>query len=104
MAAEENVEIQTEYLRDLHLEFVRRLLYESEGTPEWYLTEHLRMQAMYWSLSTLFLLDSMDMAEPEAMIDFVLKCQGTYWDFFFRLVFESQSLLHVLDISNYCKK
>lgn len=36
----------TDYLREKHLEFVKNLLFHSEGTPEWFLTEHLRMQAM----------------------------------------------------------
>jgi len=66
----------SDYLREKHLEFVKNLLFHSEGTPEWFLTEHLRMQAMYWSLSTLFLLGKEDVADKEAMVKFVLSCQA----------------------------
>jgi len=64
------------FLKEKHLEFVHNLLFNTEGTPEWFLTEHLRMQAMYWSLSTLFLLKREDIANKEAMVEFVLSCQA----------------------------
>ena len=44
----------SDYLREKHLEFVKNLLFHSEGTPEWFLTEHLRMQAMYHKFCSEF--------------------------------------------------
>eukprot|EP00494_Astrolonche_serrata_P031821 UN32090 len=39
------------------------------------MTKHLRMQAMYWACSTLYLLDELKIAKKDEMIKFVLQCQ-----------------------------
>lgn len=61
-------------LREKHIEYVASLD-EKTNDLEYWLSEHLRLNGVYWGLTALYLLDSMETFKKEDVIDFVLKCR-----------------------------
>ena len=47
----------------------------AKDTFSYWVTEHLRMSGVYWGLSAMALLNSLDEMERQVGIDFVLSCQ-----------------------------
>lgn len=47
----------------------------AKDTFSYWVTEHLRMSGVYWGLSAMALLNSLDEMDRQVGIDFVLSCQ-----------------------------
>jgi len=61
-------------LRDLHRAYIKRVSEDSESF-EFAVTEHLRMSGIYWGACGLSLLDSLELLDRAAIIDFVQSCR-----------------------------
>jgi geranylgeranyl transferase type-2 subunit beta len=57
-----------------HVKYVQSLDTKKDEYDYW-LTEHLRMNGLYWGLTALFLLRHPDALPRDETIDFVLSCQ-----------------------------
>lgn len=63
----------TELLREKHIEYVKSLDSKTE-TLEYWLSEHLRLNGVYWGLTALCILDSKDTFQKQDVLDFVMSC------------------------------
>lgn len=59
----------------LHVEYIKSLG-ENKDDLAYHLTSHLRLNAIYWGLTALCILNHKDALNKEDTIDFVLSC----WD------------------------
>lgn len=66
---------QQTLLREKHISYVQSLDSKTE-TLEYWLSEHLRLNGIYWGLTALYILDSRDTFQRDEVIDFVMSC----WD------------------------
>ncbi|CDO94307.1 unnamed protein product [Kluyveromyces dobzhanskii CBS 2104] len=66
---------QKELLKEKHINYVGSLD-SKKADLEYWLSEHLRLNGVYWGLTALHLLDSIDTFNKEEVIEFVLSC----WD------------------------
>lgn len=87
---------QPSLLRDIHLRFIKQLDDHSDKLEYW-VTDHLRMNAVYWSLTTLHLLkgpewESHSPLSRQEIIEFVLECQNDDGGFGGNLNMESHIL------------
>ena len=62
-----------ELLKEKHIEYVKSLDSKTE-TLEYWLSEHLRLNGVYWGLTALCILDSKDTFKKEDVVDFVMSC------------------------------
>ncbi|CDK27505.1 unnamed protein product [Kuraishia capsulata CBS 1993] len=60
--------------REKHVDYVKNLNTKTDQLEYW-LTEHLRLNGVYWGLMALFLMDSQDAFVKEEVIEFVLSCR-----------------------------
>ncbi|KAL8828798.1 MAG: hypothetical protein Q9191_002385 [Dirinaria sp. TL-2023a] len=60
---------------DKHVEYIRSLDTRKDELEYW-LTEHLRLNGVYWGLTALHLLGHPDALPRDETIDFVLSCQN----------------------------
>lgn len=60
-------------LKDKHISYIASLDKKRDNFEYW-LTEHLRINGVYWGLSALCLLDAKDTFEKPEVINFVLEC------------------------------
>ncbi len=70
--------------RDLHVRFVHDLDSRSD-TIEYWLSEQLKLNGMYWGACTLALLRALPVAgsaEQKSLVDFVLSCASEQGDAF----------------------
>lgn len=44
---------------------------------EYYLTQHLRLNGVYWAITTLDLLDRLNSLPKDEIIDYTLSCQSS---------------------------
>ncbi len=65
-------------VRPLHVQYIVNLDKLGKDTFEYYVTEHLRINGIYWGLTALDLLHSVSEMDRQAIIDFVLSCQHHY--------------------------
>jgi geranylgeranyl transferase type-2 subunit beta len=72
---EENTNKSTKFLKEKHIEYIINLDKNEQSKFEYYVTEHLRMSAIYWALGALDLVQKIDALEKEKIIKFVLSCQ-----------------------------
>lgn len=59
---------------DAHVKYVQSLDTKTDQVDYW-LTEHLRLNGVYWGLNALHLLGHPDALPRQETIDFVLSCQ-----------------------------
>lgn len=59
---------------DAHVQYIQSLDTKKDELDYW-LTEHLRLNGVYWGLTTLHLLGHPDALPRQETIDFVLSCQ-----------------------------
>ncbi|KAN0069990.1 Terpenoid cyclases/protein prenyltransferase alpha-alpha toroid [Elaphomyces granulatus] len=57
-----------------HVDYIKSLDTRKDELEYW-MTEHLRLNGIYWGLTALHLLDFPDILSREELIDFVLSCQ-----------------------------
>ncbi|KAL7751315.1 Rab geranylgeranyltransferase [Sorochytrium milnesiophthora] len=62
-------------LRDLHIKYITSLGSKKDDLQYW-LTEHLRLNGVYWGLTALHLLGAPDALPADEMVAFVLSCQN----------------------------
>lgn len=62
-------------LVDLHVAYIQSLDTKRDELA-YYLTEHLRLNGIYWGLTALAMMGRQDALDREQMIDFVMAC----WD------------------------
>ncbi|KAJ3219048.1 Geranylgeranyl transferase type-2 subunit beta 1 [Clydaea vesicula] len=62
------------FLRNKHLEFIKNL--ENSTEKESFATEHLKTSAIYWAITTLDILDCLDLLDQSEVIKFILACQA----------------------------
>lgn len=60
-------------LKEKHIQYIKTLD-KKQDSYEYWLTEHLRLNGVYWGLTALCLLDAKDTFNKDEVIDFVLKC------------------------------
>jgi len=75
----------------LHVKYIQDLGKSSDELA-YHLTSHLRLNAIYWGLTALYLMGSKDALDREEMISFVMSCwddeAGTFSSaFFLSLIF-----------------
>ncbi|EDO18367.1 hypothetical protein Kpol_1013p39 [Vanderwaltozyma polyspora DSM 70294] len=63
------------FLRDKHIKYIDSLDKKQEDYEYW-LSEHLRLNGVYWGLTALCLLNAKDTFKKEDVIEFVISC----WD------------------------
>ncbi|KAI9146410.1 beta subunit of rab geranylgeranyltransferase [Paraphysoderma sedebokerense] len=61
-------------LKDLHIKYIKDLDSKRDDLEYW-LTEHLRLNGVYWGLTALDLMNSRDTLNKDEVIEFLLKCQ-----------------------------
>eukprot|EP01132_Coremiostelium_polycephalum_P006209 gene6209-7731_t len=61
-------------LNDKHVEYIINLDKKKENFEYW-VTEHLRMNGMYWGLTGLNLLKSIDKMDKNEIVEWLLSCQ-----------------------------
>ncbi|CAG99249.1 Rab geranylgeranyltransferase BET2 [Kluyveromyces lactis] len=66
---------EQQLLRDKHIDYIASLDTKKDDLEYW-LSEHLRLNGVYWGLTALYLLDSIETFNKEDVIQFVLSC----WD------------------------
>lgn len=59
---------------DAHVKYIQSLDTRKDELDYW-LTEHLRLNGLYWGLNALYLLGHPDALPRQEVIDFVLSCQ-----------------------------
>lgn len=59
---------------DAHVKYIQSLDTRKDELDYW-LTEHLRLNGLYWGLNALYLLGRPDALPRQEVIDFVLSCQ-----------------------------
>lgn len=59
---------------DAHVKYVQSLDTRKDELDYW-LTEHLRLNGLYWGLNALFLLGRPEALPRQDVIDFILSCQ-----------------------------
>eukprot|EP00124_Ichthyophonus_hoferi_P005407 Ihof_evm2s775 gene=Ihof_evmTU2s775 len=59
---------------DKHVQYIATYG-KNESDFDYHMSEHLRMNGMYWGLTAMELLGKLDLMDKPAIIDFVLKCQ-----------------------------
>lgn len=57
-----------------HVKYIQSLDTRKDELDYW-LTEHLRLNGLYWGLTALHLLDNADALPRQDVVDFVLSCQ-----------------------------
>lgn len=62
-------------LKEKHIKYLKSLDSQKE-TLEYWLSEHLRLNGVYWGLTALCILDSKETFQREEVIQFVMSC----WD------------------------
>ena len=62
-------------LRDKHVEYIVQLG-KADNTLGFHLTEHLRLNGIYWAVTCLALLKRIDALDRQQTIDYVYSC----WD------------------------
>ncbi|KAF2071018.1 hypothetical protein CYY_007661 [Polysphondylium violaceum] len=68
------VDHTTNMLKDKHVEYIINLD-KKEKSFEYWVTEHLRMNGLYWGLTALNLMNSIDKMNKQELIDWLLSCQ-----------------------------
>ena len=72
------------FRKEQHIEYIKRLDHVSspftvdlqkKGELEYWLTEHLRLNGVYWGLTALCLLGEPDALDRDETIKYVLSCQ-----------------------------
>jgi geranylgeranyl transferase type-2 subunit beta len=63
-----------ELVVDAHVKYVQSLDTRKDELDYW-LTEHLRLNGLYWGLNALYLLRRPDALPRQDVIDFILSCQ-----------------------------
>lgn len=63
-----------ELVTDAHVKYIQSLDSKKDELDYW-LTEHLRLNGVYWGLTALHLLGRPDALPRQETIDFVLSCQ-----------------------------
>lgn len=66
---------ELELLREKHIQYIESLDKKTDDYEYW-LSEHLRLNGVYWGLTALCILDSKDTFKKDDIIKFVLSC----WD------------------------
>lgn len=59
---------------EAHVKYIQSLDTRKDEYDYW-LTEHLRLNGLYWGLTSLFLLGRPEALPREGVLDFVLSCQ-----------------------------
>ncbi|KAG8525354.1 uncharacterized protein KY384_008998 [Bacidia gigantensis] len=67
-------DLPTDLATNAHVKYIQSLNTRQDELEYW-LTEHLRLNGVYWGLTALHLLGSPDALPRDATIDFVLSCQ-----------------------------
>lgn len=67
--------MSTPLLVDLHVKYIQSLDTKRDELA-YYLTEHLRMNGIYWGLTALALMGRQDALDRQEMVDWVMSC----WD------------------------
>ncbi|RGB39728.1 terpenoid cyclases/protein prenyltransferase alpha-alpha toroid [Rhizophagus diaphanus] len=67
-------EKQNRLLVDLHVKYIQSLDTKKDDLEYW-LTEHLRLSGVYWGLTALDLLNSIDALKKEDVVKYVVSCQ-----------------------------
>ncbi|CCD26924.1 Rab geranylgeranyltransferase BET2 NDAI_0J00320 [Naumovozyma dairenensis CBS 421] len=62
-------------LKEKHIAYIESLD-KKQNDLEYWLSEHLRLNGVYWGLTALYILDAQDKFDKEQVIKFVLSC----WD------------------------
>ncbi|EGG23243.1 protein geranylgeranyltransferase type II [Cavenderia fasciculata] len=62
-------------LVEKHISYVVNLDNKKEEDFEYWVTEHLRMNGMYWGLTSLYILKALDKMDRDVIINWVLSCQ-----------------------------
>ncbi|KAK6461236.1 type II proteins geranylgeranyltransferase beta subunit [Scheffersomyces coipomensis] len=62
------------FVREKHINFI--IEQDSHRSFEYWLTEHLRLNGLYWGITALVTMDTLDSLPKEEVMDFVIKC----WD------------------------
>ncbi|EGW33770.1 type II proteins geranylgeranyltransferase beta subunit [Spathaspora passalidarum NRRL Y-27907] len=62
------------FVKDKHIQYV--IEQDSHRSFEYWLSEHLRMNGLYWGITTLATINSLDALPKAEVIDFILSC----WD------------------------
>lgn len=64
----------TSLLKDKHKQFIKALDTKKDDFEYW-VTEHLRMNGMYWGITAMHLMKSLDSIDREGTIAFIKQCQ-----------------------------
>lgn len=63
-------------LKELHIKYVESLD-KKQNEYEYWLSEHLRLNGVYWGLTALCLMDSKSTFDQKSVVDFVMSCWDT---------------------------
>ncbi|KAK4055693.1 Rab geranylgeranyltransferase [Microbotryomycetes sp. JL201] len=64
--------LPTELLTDLHVRYIQQL--DERRDLSYHMTQHLRMNGVYWGLTALALLNKTDALPRQDMLDWVMSC------------------------------
>ncbi|KAK6198578.1 type II proteins geranylgeranyltransferase beta subunit [Scheffersomyces amazonensis] len=73
MSEESKVE-SVEFIEDKHVQYV--IDQDSHRSFEYWLSEHLRLNGLYWGVTTLITMNKLDVLPENEVIEFVISC----WD------------------------
>ena len=74
MSKAQNLPVELQLATSAHVKYIQSLDTRKEEYDYW-LTEHLRLNGLYWGLTALHLLRRPDALPRDQAIDFVLSCQ-----------------------------
>lgn len=64
-----------EFLKEKHVEYIKNLDSKlSQKSYEYWLSEHLRMNGLYWAITALVTMNSLEALPEEDVIEFILSC------------------------------
>ncbi|GAM18662.1 hypothetical protein SAMD00019534_018370 [Acytostelium subglobosum LB1] len=71
----EEIDHTTNLLLDKHIQYIVNLDNKKEEDFEYWVSEHLRMNGMYWGLTGLYILNALNKMNRDDLIAFILSCQ-----------------------------
>lgn len=74
MSKVQNLPVELQLATSAHVKYIQSLDTRKEEYEYW-LTEHLRLNGIYWGLTALHLLRHPDALPRDGTIDFILSCQ-----------------------------
>lgn len=63
------------FVRQKHVDYVVSLDKREKDSFEFFVTEHLRMNGLYWGITALDVLNECTKMDKQKIVDFVVQCQ-----------------------------